>query len=91
MLGHSGKRAAFLGGKGDYMRTWLAHRRLDARLAFRKFKEDVGHAFPTLIPARVRYWVLVHEGVRHIRGHEVVPTVSFTDILHRSGRYAGIA
>lgn len=37
------------------------------------------------LPQRICYWVLIREGVRHIRDNEIVPEVPFTEVLSRSG------
>ena len=38
------------------------------------------------VPKRLAYWVLIDQGVRHIRSDETVPDVPFTVILDRAGR-----
>lgn len=38
---------------------------------------------PRLLPKRLRYGVLICEGVRAIRSDEVVPEVTFLDVLQR--------
>lgn len=40
---------------------------------------------PKLLPRRLRYGVLIHEGVRQIRHDEEVPAVPFTEVLKRTG------
>jgi hypothetical protein len=40
---------------------------------------------PRFLPQRLRYGVLIVEGVRHIANDEVVPEVPFMAILERSG------
>jgi hypothetical protein len=37
------------------------------------------------MPQRLAFRVLVDQGVRHIRSNEVVPDVTFCDVLKRSG------
>jgi hypothetical protein len=41
------------------------------------------------MPLRLRYWVLLDQGCKHIGGsahpHEVVPEVTFMDVLARAG------
>lgn len=39
-----------------------------------------------LLTKRIRYWVLIHEGVTQIRDHEIVPEVPFTVVLERAGK-----
>lgn len=43
------------------------------------------HTAPRFLPQRLRYGVVLHEGVRHIQSGEIVPEVGFTEILKRSG------
>lgn len=38
------------------------------------------------VPARLRCWVLITEGVRNIGGSETVPDVPFTVVLNRAGK-----
>lgn len=38
------------------------------------------------LPRRLAYWSLIDSGVRHIRGDEVVPDVTFLDVLERAGK-----
>lgn len=38
------------------------------------------------IPSYFVYWALIHAGVKSIRSDEVVPTVTFTDVLSRYGK-----
>ena len=44
----------------------------------------------TALPARLRYWALIHEGARHCGGPahptEEVPAVPFTVVLERAGK-----
>lgn len=40
---------------------------------------------PRFLPRRLRYGVLIVEGVRQIRPNEVVPEVPFMDVLARAG------
>ena len=35
------------------------------------------------VPRRLAYWVFIDQGVRHIRSDEVVPEVTYMEILQR--------
>ena len=35
------------------------------------------------LPARVAYWSFIHQGVRNIKDNEVVPEVTYTEVLGR--------
>lgn len=37
------------------------------------------------LPQRFAYWVLIDQGVRHMGRNEVVPEVTFMDVLKRAG------
>lgn len=37
------------------------------------------------LPRRLAYWSLIDSGVRHMRHDEVVPEVTFMDVLQRAG------
>jgi len=50
-----------------------------------KLRTRFWHKLPKLLGKRTRYWVLVFEGARHIKGNEVVPEVGFMEVLKRSG------
>ncbi len=38
-----------------------------------------------IMPKRLKYWVLIDQGVKHIHTNEIVPNVRFTQVLQRSG------
>lgn len=38
-----------------------------------------------IMPQRLKYWVLIDQGVKHIHTNEIVPEVEFTKVLKRSG------
>ena len=38
-----------------------------------------------LMPRRLAYWVLIDCGVKAIQGDEIVPEVTFFDVLERTG------
>lgn len=38
------------------------------------------------LPRRLAYWSLIDSGVRHMRSDEVVPDVTFMDVLERAGK-----
>jgi hypothetical protein len=62
---------------------------MEIRYEIYKAQERLLHWFPKMIPARLRYWILVFEGARHIDYNEVVPEVPFMTILRRSGSATG--
>ncbi len=39
-----------------------------------------------IMPKRLKFWVLIDQGTKHIRTNETVPEVPFTEVLQRSGR-----
>jgi len=42
-----------------------------------------------IMPRRLKYWVLIDQGVKFIHTNEVVPDVPFTQVLQRSGDACG--
>ena len=38
------------------------------------------------LPRRLAYWSFIDTGVRHIRSDEVVPEVTYVDLLQRAGQ-----
>ena len=48
-------------------------------------REDLLMLAARMVPHRVRYWCMVLEGVDAIRDNEIVPDVTFVDVLSRVG------
>ena len=66
----------------------LAQFKYEARYRRDKFSDNLWSALGRAVPRRLAYWVLIAEGVRHIRDYEEVPAVPFTTVMDRSGRRA---
>jgi hypothetical protein len=50
-----------------------------------KIEDRLLRKVPRLLPARLRYWVLIFEGDRHLRDDEDARDVPFLTVLSRSG------
>ncbi len=61
--------------------------RLHHELAYRLDKLEVWAMFhvPKILPRRLRYWVLMYEGVGNMRPDEEVPAVPYLTVLQRVG------
>jgi hypothetical protein len=50
-----------------------------------KWRDNVNQWVSRHIPSYLVYWSLIHAGIKSIRSDEIVPDVTFMDILSRYG------
>lgn len=65
------------------LRTIWTMRHMELRERLRRTSEWAWAAAAHRLPRRLAYWSYIDTGVRHIKGDEIVPEVTYTEILGR--------